>query len=601
MTIKYAMRSEGRARPVSKDIVKLAREFGLEIKLSAAQQAAARLFGYRNWNDMVAAFTDEEQGPEDHQLAASDLAIRQSHQKQVLGDLGFPQDEAEDVLKRLRPTGRADGAVEANSRIGRVADYSIYHPYRFDRAYEIVSFMTDVPDIDGMDLDLFFSGYLREWAETRPLLFLDRLTIEEPKLMERILGNVFDFDRHNLIIDGSAMAKELSTQQVPSSFPDGVFSESYIEEIEEFEDITLTYYVHFGEGIFDSPYDNAWIDGAYVAIQFYYGIPWSVTATLIAADATPTAGYGEPTMRNALRAHPITLECEIGEQNWIGLAISDYFQPRDASEVREQMWQPYSMAPLLAAFNAFQRYHAPGTRRAFYIPKNEKPESAARFERSVTFEETQNAIIERSGRPVICHLGGPAKEPRPKTVPRLAGPGRGRDKRYERLAREDFETFVADGHCMRTREGYKLAALKAMEIAEYLARTETCDVLVEAHANLIGAALLSGDTDLAVAGVRWFEDTYIDHSDIEARFRPLVATALVLDGKRDLAAEIVDYPADVWPYAYEAAREVLEETGEMTPSEIMVYLQDWWRAESLVTDEGGLELSSEVVLPLKPE
>jgi hypothetical protein len=378
-----------------------------------------------------------------------------------------------------------------------------------------------------------------------------------------------------------------------------VFSERYIEEIEEFEDITLTYYIHFGEGVFDGPYDNAWIDGAYVTVQLYYGIPWSVTVTLIAADSTPPAGYGEPTMRNALRAHPITLECEIGEHNWIDRAISGYFQPREASEVREQMWQAYSVAPLAAALNAFQSYHAPGTRREFSVPKDEKPDSAARFERSVTFEETRNAILDRDGRPVVCYLGGPAKHLRPELAPRLAGPGRGRSKRYERLVREDFETFLADGHCMRTREGYMLAARKAMEIAEELERTGTCDVLVEAHANLIGAAILSSDAAAAVAGARWFEQVFIDYSDIAARFRPLVATALVLDGKRDLAAEIIDYPSDVWPDAYEVAREVLEDAEAMSPTELLAYLQVGDRAEWLVTEE-GLELSSRMPLPLKP-
>jgi hypothetical protein len=122
---------------------------------------------------------------------------------------------------------------------------------------------------------------------------------------------------------------------------------------------------------------------------------------------------------------------------------------------------------------------------------------------------------------------------------------------------------------------------------------------VEAHANLIGAAILSSDAAAAVAGARWFEQVFIDYSDIAARFRPLVATALVLDGKRDLAAEIIDYPSDVWPDAYEVAREVLEDAEAMSPTELLAYLQVGDRAEWLVTEE-GLELSSRMPLPLKP-
>lgn len=599
MTIKYAMRSEGRARPVSKDIVKLARDFGIEIKLSAAQHAAARLFGYNNWNDMVSALTDEEQGLEDHQLDAWDLAARRAHQEQVLVDLGFPQDDAGDILARLRPTGRADGAVEANSRIGRLADYSTYHPYRFDRAFQIAERMTDMPDVDGMDLDMFLAGYLREWSETRPLLFLDRLMIEEPEVLERIFGNILDFNRHNLIIDAAAVARELSALQVPEHFPDDVFSDDFLAQFEEFEDITLTYYVHFGEGVFDSPYENAWIDGAYVSVDFYYGIPWSVSATLMVADATPEAGLGELTLRNVARAQPITLACEIGEKDWIKGAISDYYSTRHASDAREEMWKPYSMAPLAAALNAFQRYHTPCSRRALFIPDNEKPESAARFERAVTFEDTQNAIMDRYGRPIVCFLDGKPNEPRLGVAPNLAGPGRNWNKRYERLSREDFETFVADGARMRTADGYMLAARKAMEIAIELERTQTCDVLVEAHANLIGAAILTKDAETAVAGARWFEKNFIDYSDIRAQFRPRVAAALVLDGRRELAAEIIDYPADVWPHGYEAARKLLEETGEMTPAEILAYLNEFDRAEWLISEE-PLELTAGVVLPLKP-
>jgi hypothetical protein len=412
-----------------------------------------------------------------------------------------------------------------------------------------------------------------------------------------------DWAQEYVVIDASAIASELSAEPARADLVDSIpFGSDYLADMAEVGRDRITHYVHFGDGAFDSPYDGACVEGVYVTFRFRFQFderPDLVTFVLVVSDNSPDAGYGGPTLRNALRTH--NLGFVFDEPSSLLTEIEDRKSLEDGEDDFDRLWYPYSTAPAIAALHAVHRYYAPGTHRIFQIHESEDASTVALFERAVTFNDTRNAIHKTNGRFPVCFIGGTPK-PAQNRTPGFAGPIRGQGQRYAELSEEDFNFFVDEGKCMRTVGGHMLAARRAMEIAVELQRTGTCDVLEEAHANLAGAAFLSGDLEVAIATSRWFTERYADYSNIEARFRPIVASALVLDGKFELAAEILEYPSDgVADGAYEVATEFLEDTLKLaTPAERMAFLLDSWRAEYLVSDGEGLELNPDEELGLAP-
>lgn len=590
MTIKYAMRSEGRARPVAKDIVKLAAEFGLEIKLSAAQETAARLFGYRNWQDMVASKTDAAQGPEDHELKHEDLAIRLAAQKTVLIEAGFPAEASDDAVRRLRATGRSDGALEALPRFGRLEDDYRYHTDRLNRALLMVDDLVGVPQ--SAESLTFFADFLREWAEHRNLLHLDEITIAEPELLETVIEMSSDFCNEGVVIDASAEATDLARLPVPNDLTDSIaFGSEHLYEMTEQDRDRITLYVHFGDGLFDSPYEGAGVEGVYVTFKFNFAIderPDFIEFALVVSDRSPEVADPGMALRNALRMHYLNFSFD--EDRWLADEMKELQEADWDPDSLDGVWKPYVMAPLTAALHAIHRYHSPATRRDYALSKGWDPKSARKLERTVGFDEFRAALYECPSRTIACFLDGkPPRAPEPTRV--IAGPIRGTDSRYDSVWEQEFEAMLEDGRWMRDAEGYLLAARKAMKIAEELARTNQADFTVEARTNLTGAALLSGDVELACEQARWFRDTFIDYSDIRAKFRPVVAAALIVEGDWTLADVILDFPADnISDGAYKVAREVLAAAaGLATPADRMRLLQEDRRAEYLASDGNGME------------
>jgi hypothetical protein len=585
MTIKYAMRSEGRARPVAKDIIKLAAEFGLEIKLSAAQETAARLFGYRNWQDMVASKTDTAQGPEDHELAHDDLIIRLAAQKAALIEVGFPSEAGDDIVRRLRATGRSDAAFEALPRFGRLQDDHRYHIDRLNRALLMVDDLVGVPQ--SAESLTFFADFLREWAEHRSLLHLDEITIEEPELLEMVIEMTSDFCNECVVIDASAEATDLARLPVPNDLTDTIaFGSEHLYDMTEWDRDKITQYVHFGDGLFDSPYEGAGVEGAYVTFKFNFAIderPDFIEFALVVADRSPEVADPGMALRNTLRMHYFNFSFD--EERWLADELKELQEPALDPDSLDGVWKPYVMAPLTAALHAIHRYHAPATRRDYALSKGWDPRSARKLERTVGFDEFRVALYECPSRTIACFLDGkPSRVPDPTRV--IAGPIRGTDSKYDSVWEQEFEAMVEDGRWMRDPQGYLLAARKAMEIAAELARTDQADFTVEARTNLVGAALLCGDVELASEQARWFRDTFIDYSDIRAEFRPLVAATLIVEGDTKLADAILHFPSDaISNGSYRVAMEVLAGAeGLETPAERMGLLQYDRRAEYLVGD-----------------
>jgi hypothetical protein len=588
MSIEYSMRSEGRARAVAKDLVKVAAEQGIEMKLSQAQKAVARLFGRRDWADLTARLSSAGQGPEDHELARADLEARLAAQKSVLLEVGFAAAAVDDVLARLRPTGRSGGAVEARPTTARVTDYEPYHPYRLDRAIEAFAQVTGT-DLWEMEFDARHAAVasrLRTWYAGRPSLFIDELTRGEPALLENVLEQAQDFYDENLVIDASGMTAELSALPLSGDLISDVdFGEDYLCEMVESERHTITHYVHFGDDVFGSPWSDATVQGVYVTFHFDFMTDDQskfVEFALVVADRSPPVGTGATMLRNELRIfyHNFLFEDGYG----LPEAMKELAEPSD--DPLRDYWTPYVAEPTAAALNAVARYYRPGHLRRYAIPVDAPHELAAQFDRAVTFEHARTAIQNSMGRPPVCVLGG-APAARDRSY-RIAGLGY-----EERHCVSDFEAMVEEGWTMRTPEGYLLAARKALEIAEELERSKEGDVLDEARVNLVGAALAAGDIRLATDVARHMVEAYVDLSDVRTAWRPILAIALAIGGERYPAEELTSFPIhdDDWHDNTPVARRFLAATeGMSTAEERLAAMRSDLYIELLLGGEDGVEL-----------
>jgi hypothetical protein len=582
------MRSEGRARAVAKDLVKIAAEQGIAMKLSQAQKSSARLFGHRDWADLANSLSGSEQGPEDHELAEGDLNVRLAAQKSVLLEAGFSAVAVDDVLARLRPTGRSGGAVYARPTTARVSDYEPYHPYRLDRAIEVFARLsaTDFWQMEIVDRHAAVADHLRNWYAGQPTLFVDELTREEPQLLENVLEQTGDFYDENLVIDVSGISGELGSTPLPDELISSIhFGQDYLSEMVDHERHTITHYVHFGDDAFGSPWSDATVQGAYVTFHFDFMVddkPRFIEFSLIAADRSPPVAAGAPMLRNELRAYYHNFFFEDG----YGLPEAMTNLEVATDDPLGDYWTPYLPAPTAAALNAVALYYRPGQLRRYALPADAPHGLAAQFDRAVTFEQARTAIRNSMGRPPVCILGSSSTET--DRSHRIAGPG------YELSPGvSDFEAMVEEGWTMCTPEGYLLAARKAMEIAEELVRSNQADVLDEARVNLVGAALAFGDTQLAMDEASRMVEAYIDLSDIRIAWRPILAIALVIGGERDLADELASFPAyqEDWHDNTLVARRFLAVTeGMATTDERLAALRAGLYIELLLGGVDGVEL-----------
>jgi hypothetical protein len=588
MSIKYAMRSEGRARSVAKDLVKIATEQGVGMKLSQAQKATAQLFGRRNWADLTATLSGTGQGPEDHELTPTDLEARLAAQKSVLLGAGFAAAAVDDVLARLRPTGRSGGAVEARPTTARIADHERYHPYRLDRAIDAVAQVTGT-ELWEMEFDArhaAVASHLRDWYAGRPSLFVDELTRGEPALLENVLDLAQDFYEENLVIDASGMASELRSMPLSGDLVSGIdFGQDYLCEMVESERHTITHYVHFGDDVFGSPWSDATVQGVYVTFHFDFMADDQsgfIEFAMVAADRSPPVAPGAPMLRNELRVYYHNFLFEDG----YGLPEAMKELEEASDDPLRDYWMPYLAEPTAAALNAVALYYRPGQLRRYAIPADAPHELVAQFDRAVTFEQARTAIQNSMGRPPVCILGdAPVQADRSY---RIAGVGY-----EERNCLSDFEAMVEDGWTMRTPEGYLLVARKALEIAEDLRQSQEADVLDEARVNLVGAALASGDVQLATDEARRMLEAYVDLSDVRMAWRPILAIALVIGGERDLADELTSFPVhqEDWHDSTPVARRFLAATeGMATAEERLAALRSDLYIELLLGGEDGVEL-----------
>lgn len=541
MTTTYIMRTDGRARTVAKDLMQIGSENGLPLKLSQAQKLAAHLFGYKNWADMVSHFVPDGGGPEDHELTEADLAERLAAQSAALSESGFSPDVVPLLLSRLRPTGRSEGAIEARTIAPRFFNRLAYHPHRLWDALDMVDI--DIPTAENRQEDLY-AEYLVKWAENRPLFEIDRLTLDAGDAVRNMLEQAFDLYHENYIIDAADKAADLASSPMRSDLIETIpFGSDHLTRMAEDGRNKITHYIHFGDDIFDGPYDDACIQGAYVTFVFELDgdeKPFFIEFTLISQGRDPATEEPGIALRNCMRAN--YLNYFLNEEHF-GLAeIVDDMVNGDVDLV-DHLWQPYLLRPVTAALNAVDAHYRHVGSLEFAIADGALPQFATRFDRAATQKDVMAAVRGADGFLPVCFLGGGVPN-RPTDAERsrqvlVTGPCRS-----EEPTMQDVYALVWDHTAGSTSKGMRMISDKAIDVA---AKIQTIypgsDVL-----NVADAGLIWQDVQYACEGL---EDVDILWSIGEVgpfeRHYPLAAAAQLIMHDGAVADPLMDDFARRYP------------------------------------------------------
>jgi len=106
--------SDARLKAVAKKLKDIAPEFGLDLNLRIAREAAASMYGYRNWEEARTLLRSRQPTPLDDEVAPEEAAERRGYQaSRMSARLSIPRQVAFAIVDRLRPTGSAKARAQA--------------------------------------------------------------------------------------------------------------------------------------------------------------------------------------------------------------------------------------------------------------------------------------------------------------------------------------------------------------------------------------------------------------------------------------------------------------------------------------------------------
>jgi hypothetical protein len=390
--MKYALANDARARSVAKDLARLAKEYNLKLPLTSAQNVTARLFGYSDWQDLLAN-VGQGRGPEDHELSKESATERRADQFETLVNAGFGT-EAGAVLDALRPTGREQASMEANPRIWPVQIGVNHHPNRMRVA------------LDELDGTYIMHGkfdalpeYMSEWESKRFVHPLDRESNSAHAINSLLMTFEIFREEAGHVVDVSAIV---------SDKPDtSVLDEKWSALPDDLADLGR-YYFHFGNHRFPSPFKDIGIDGCYVSaldeVLDENGNPGGFSFTFttspeIAPGFDDVLFDNEPELdlRSVLRV--VEIICSDMDGEHVGSAINAANESEHSDEYVDA-WRPYLERPLCAAWTALKAYRARQSPIYDALDADSFKEDFSRLERATTDQavvDRMRQIAENSG------------------------------------------------------------------------------------------------------------------------------------------------------------------------------------------------------------
>jgi len=99
--------SDERAKRISKSIKNALADLGHDLPYSRVREATAAMFGYRNWNDLLAQAGKSVPSPYDHEVSVEEAALRRSaYVERLASVLGISPEVAAATVDGVGPTSR---------------------------------------------------------------------------------------------------------------------------------------------------------------------------------------------------------------------------------------------------------------------------------------------------------------------------------------------------------------------------------------------------------------------------------------------------------------------------------------------------------------
>ena len=95
-----------RPKKIAKKLKRAANASGIQLRLSKAQQAVARMYGYAHWHELHSALGSHPPSPMDGDVADEEVTARRAYQSNVLAaELAIDLDIAAAIVDAVPPTG----------------------------------------------------------------------------------------------------------------------------------------------------------------------------------------------------------------------------------------------------------------------------------------------------------------------------------------------------------------------------------------------------------------------------------------------------------------------------------------------------------------
>jgi hypothetical protein len=389
------------------------------------------------------------------------------------------------------PSQKTDGQwilvakKEDGMTIATYTDLMEYHPNRVQRAFDrlhehFIAFRGDFDGTFATTVEL-----LEEWSEGRFNTPQDNAMLEDGGWLEEAFEIVAGQNTsRSFIVDARSILGSLDDDPVDAS----VFDEFPRVKPGRNGD---SYYVHFGDGVFASPFPGTAVDGAYVNVRIEPGrnTGMAVSVTLVCSDpyrgVVPDSDNRSAGIRLMEIVRSITLD--LNPEDTTDFAWDANLNLAKSDDPNDRQWAPLARAPMEAALKIMRSYFTKSIPTFAALPAG-TPQSVVRlFENATNDAHWRTGVDELEKGAAVQYLGSV-----PNSTPPCAS---------ARAATSDqVEAMINDAFDMDSYESGLLLAQRAAKLADLVDDGSITNARVRAKSLAATAqfAILSANKEVAL-------------------------------------------------------------------------------------------------------
>lgn len=384
----FVFKNDGRPRAASKQLHASLTEISVKASLKECRELVARMAGHASWRAMIDAFA-EEPSLDDAMVSDKERGQRAALQQQVLIQRGLTTPQAEMIRTRLSLTGRTEmGGSEAD--LLPLVNH-VYHPSRLMNWTRAL--MGDQP---------FFhyqvQSQVEDWMDESTISPIDALAYT-PAFFDEIFTMAADVvDKTGWVIDASAVARQLAELPLPESISDA--------EVPREEG---TFFVHFGNDVFPSPFPGCWIDGCYVIYESpsKNGNYRGVSLCFVVSEEGYERHYINDTICRDKRQsvaesiRHIEMSAQAPEDDPYGPVAPTFAFYSEGGEGYEDVWMPFLTGPIAAAVHALDHERKATMPISMAVAEDAEPEELRAIVRARTRSKLHRVFADLAAEDIL--------------------------------------------------------------------------------------------------------------------------------------------------------------------------------------------------------